>query len=206
MNILTFPLGQLQANCYLVEEEGTCIIIDPADSAEFLSEEIERRNLKPLALLATHGHFDHVMAVGELQMSYGIPFYICQEDLFLLQRLTATAEHFLKYKPYIVKPTLVNYLSKGELKIENFKFQILSTPGHTPGSCCFYFENEKAMFTGDTLFKDGIGRYDFKYSNKHDLYKSLHSLFTLDGIVTVYPGHGEKTLLHLEKENAMSYL
>ncbi len=104
MQILTFPLGQLQANCYLLIQDKECLIIDPGDSAEFLLEEILRRNLNVKGILATHGHFDHIMAVGELQMSLNCPFYIHEKDLFLIERLEKTAQHFLKSKQIVIPP------------------------------------------------------------------------------------------------------
>ena len=85
MKITTYPLGQLQANCYLLVHDKDCILIDPADDASFLLEEISRQNLNLVAMLATHGHFDHVMAVGEIQLSLKVPFYIHGKDLFLIK-------------------------------------------------------------------------------------------------------------------------
>lgn len=110
MKISIFSLGQLQTNCYLLEQNGECIIIDPADDAGFLLEELSRRNLKLMALLATHGHFDHIMAVGEIQLSFAVPFYISEKDLFLVKRVKETARHFLGYEPFVVPPKQINSL------------------------------------------------------------------------------------------------
>lgn len=195
MKIIKFSLGQLQANCYFLIEDNECLIVDPADEASFILEELQRRKLHLLGMIATHGHFDHVMAAGEIQMSLDIPLYIFREDLFLVDRLTETAEYFLGYKPHFVKPTNTKYLEQVNLKISNFKFKIIHTPGHTPGSCCLYFKDEKVIFTGDTLFKQGIGRYDFSYSSKDDLKKSLKELFKLPKDTIVYSGHGEETTI-----------
>lgn len=199
MEILTYPLGQLQANCYILVKDNQCIVIDPGDSADFILEIILRKNLKLQAILGTHGHFDHVMAVGEMQLNYPVPFYLHSKDLFLIERLQNTAEHFLEHKPIVLPPQNIISLTEGELKIERFIFQIISTPGHTPGSCCFYFEEEQVLFTGDTLFKDGIGRTDFKYGRPLELRHSLDKIFALKGVITVYSGHGEETLLEIEK-------
>lgn len=200
MKIMRFPLGQMQANCYFLIEDNQCLIIDPADDASFILEELQRRRLNLVGLLATHGHFDHVMAVGEIQLSLNVPLYIFKEDNFLINRLFETAEYFLGYKPHIIQPTNFKYLEiENSLKISNFEFQIINTPGHTPGSCCYYFKKENVLFTGDTLFKQGIGRYDFSYSNKKDLDSSLKKIFKLPGNTIVYSGHGEETTI--EKEN-----
>src|SRR3990167_10226457 len=104
MKIYTYPLGELQANCYFLVHDKDCIIIDPADSADFILEKIQIENLKVHAVFATHGHFDHVMAAGELQISLDVPFYIADEDLFLLKRVAETAKHFLGHSPPIIPP------------------------------------------------------------------------------------------------------
>jgi glyoxylase-like metal-dependent hydrolase (beta-lactamase superfamily II) len=198
MKIIQYRLGQLQANCYFLIEDNKCIIIDPADDAGFLLEELQRKKLKPITLLATHGHFDHVLAVGEIQMSFDIPFYIHQDDLFLVKRLNETAIHFLGYNPHAIQPKNIKLLNNNLLGIADFELRIISTPGHTPGGVCFYFEKEKTVFTGDTLFKDGIGRYDFSYSSYTDLQNSLKKLFQLPKEIVVYPGHGETTRIQEE--------
>ncbi len=191
-------LGQMGANCYLLIDEDKCLIIDPADEANFILEQIQRKKLKPLAMLATHGHFDHVMATGEIQLSFKIPLYICDKDLFLIKRLNKTAEHFLGYNPGVVEPTIIKSL-KADTKFDDFNFQFIATPGHTPGSVSFYLPQNKVLFSGDTLFKAGIGRYDFSYSSKSDLDNSLKKLFKLPEDTLVYPGHGEETNIKDER-------
>ncbi|HLL61039.1 MAG TPA: MBL fold metallo-hydrolase [Candidatus Nitrosocosmicus sp.] len=195
MNIVTYPLGQLQANCYFIINDNQCLIIDPGDSADFLLEEISRKNLIVAGILATHGHFDHVMAVGELQMSLNVPLYIHDADQFLLNRLKETSKHFLRFDPNVINPISIQNLTSGTFVIRNFKFVIISTPGHTPGSCCFYFEEEQAVFTGDTLFKDSVGSYNHSYSSKKDLFQSMNTINNLGEGITAYPGHGESFLL-----------
>jgi len=199
MPIFRYPLGQLQANCYLLVKEKQCLIIDPADEASFILGEIQRHKLNPLALLATHGHFDHVMAAGEIQLNFRISFYVNKQDLFLINRLSKTAEYFLRYKPDIISPGKIIFLKEGDFTIGNFHFKIISTAGHTPGSCFFYFPHEKTVFSGDTLFNKGVGRYDFSYSNKTKLKKSLKKILKLPEETVVYPGHGEKTIIGDEK-------
>ncbi|MDO8497270.1 MAG: MBL fold metallo-hydrolase [bacterium] len=199
MTILTFPLGQLQANCYFIIEDKECLIIDPGDDAAFILEEVQRRNLKVVGLLATHGHFDHIMAVGELQLSIDAPLYIDKRDMFLVERLNETAEYFLGYNPYSLKPNNIISFNKKTLEVPHFMFQVISTPGHTPGSVCFYLKGEGVLFTGDTLFKQGIGRYDFSYSDKKDLLNSITEILKLPDGTQMYPGHGETTTVEDEK-------
>lgn len=202
MKILKFPLGQLQANCYFLINDDQCLIIDPADDASFILEELQRRRLKLIGLLATHGHFDHVMAVGEIQLSMSIPLLINKEDQFLIDRLGETAEYFLGYKQSILSiKNIEDFRNKEIMTIGSFEFNIISTPGHTPGSVCFYFKKEKVIFTGDTLFKGAIGRYDFSYCNKKDLKESLIKLSKYPLDIKVYPGHEEETTIKEEQEN-----
>ncbi len=190
MKVIKYSLGQLQANCYFIIADEECVIIDPADDASFILEEVQRRKLKLVGMMATHGHFDHIMAAGEIQMSFDVPLYIHKNDLFLVERLNETAKYFLGFDPHALKPKKIEYLRKGLLKFRNWKLEILFTPGHTPGSCCFYFNKEKVIFTGDTLFKGAIGRYDFSYSSGNDLKKSLNKLLHMSKETLIYPGHG----------------
>ena len=210
MRIYTYPLGELQANCYLIENEGKGILIDPADDGSFLLEELQRKNIELEALLLTHGHFDHCMAAGEIQLAFGgvvetphgasVPsLYMSKKDQVLIDRLESTAEHFLGYKPIVLPPKKIEYISSGDLKIINFKFQILASPGHTPGGLCYYFPDEAVLFTGDTLFAGAIGRTDLSYSSKKDLWSSLKTILALPEETIVYAGHGESTYIGQEK-------
>ena len=199
MKTHTYALGELQANCYLLENEGKAIIIDPADDGSFLLEELQRKNLELVALFATHGHFDHIMAVGEIQMSFAVPFYLHNKDQFLIDRLESTAEHFLGHAALIIPPKLIKDLNPGQFEISNFKFKILASPGHTPGGVCFYFPEDQALYSGDTLFAGAIGRTDLSYSNKNDLWSSLKTILTLPEETTIYPGHGDSSYIGQEK-------
>jgi len=199
MKIHTYVLGEMQANCYLLENEGKAIIIDPADDANFLFEELQRKRLKLVALFATHGHFDHIMAVGEIQMSINVPLYIHKKDQFLIDRLENTAEHFLGHKQIIVSPHNFEYVSTETLHVTRFAFDVIETPGHTPGGVCYSFPSEKIIFTGDTLFAGAVGRTDFSYSNKNELLTSLKTILSFPEETTIYPGHGELSFIGQEK-------
>lgn len=216
MQILHFSLGELQTNCYLLIQENECLLIDPADDAGFLLEEIQRRNLHLVGMIATHGHFDHIMAAGEIQLSINVPLYIYLKDFFLIKRLKETAKHFLGYDPNIIQPKLIQSILDRDVTrldptIESkrvnhvftpFGMEIIYSPGHTPGGCCFYFPKEQAIFTGDTLFKNAVGRTDLSYSSKKDLNTSINRLIeVIPEETTVYPGHGETTTIMDEKLN-----
>jgi len=204
IKIQTFILGELQTNCYLVIDQNTqqCLIIDPADNANFISEQILRQNLKPVAILATHGHFDHILAADELQMAFaspaeasakeGLPFYINEKDLFLVKNLQKNASFWTKRTIVEKSPDKISFFSSNiKYQISNIKFEVIPTPGHTPGSVCFYFPKEKILFSGDTLFADGVGRTDLSYSSPNDLQNSLKKLAQLPRETKIYPGHGK---------------
>jgi len=205
MKIVKYSLGQLQANCYFLINGQDCLVIDPGDEANFILEQLQRQKLYLVGVMATHGHFDHIGAAGEIQLSFNVPLYIFKEDKFLIDRLNETTKYFLGFNPNFIKPINIKYLTTEMLYVSSYKLQMLRTPGHTPGSCCFYFKEESILFTGDTLFKDGVGRYDFSYSSKDDLNKSLKKIFKLPEETVVYPGHGEETNIEDEKKNSLHY-
>lgn len=222
MQVIKFSLGQLAANCYFLVKDKKCLIIDPADEAAFILEKIVRENLELVGMVATHGHFDHIMAAGEIQLSYDVPLYIHEKDLFLVKRMQSTAKHFLGHNPHMLEPKRIEKLQGRTERVGPFKFEMIRTPGHTPGSCCFVFHlggvpqaqhhlrggrpdvederTKKILFSGDTLFKSGIGRYDFSYSSFQDLQRSLKKLFEMPKNTLVYPGHGEKTTIGEERK------
>jgi glyoxylase-like metal-dependent hydrolase (beta-lactamase superfamily II) len=202
MNILTYQVGQMQANCYFLIDGHDALVIDPGDSGEFLLEIISRQSLNVHAILATHGHFDHIMAAGEMQLALGVPFYIQQHDMFLLERIGDTAKHFLGYEPYVLAPKDVLNMELGSVNIGPFALNIISTPGHTPGSVCIYHQGEGSVFVGDLLFHGGgIGRYDFSYSDKKQLIQSIkHLLATVPDETIMYSGHGESSIMEVEQQ------
>lgn len=194
MKYKCYCLGQLQTNTYLLFDENSLenAIIDPSDDANFIIEEILHNNLKPKYILATHGHFDHILAAWELQLAFDIPFYISKKDLFLVENMAKSAEYWLKTKIIEKPPGKILFLedikdfSLGENKIE-----FVYTPGHTPGSVCYFIKKEKFIFTGDTLFNNGIGRTDFKYSRPLDIQKSIKMIKSKFKNYLILPGHGE---------------
>ena len=150
--------------------------------------------------MATHGHFDHVLAAGELQMIFNIPFYIHQSDKFLLKEMNSSASFWLKQKINRPLPQNIKLIKKEfSLEFGGCRLKVIETSGHTPGSVCFL--SDGVIFSGDTLFKNGVGRTDFSYSDKTQLEKSLEKIFRLAPKTIVYPGHGETTAVKDEKIN-----
>jgi len=247
MEIERLVVGRLQTNCYLAScpKTNETVIIDPGDDGDFIAQRIHDLGLKPKLILATHGHFDHVLAVMELNLAFKIPFLIHEDDLFLLKRLRKTAEYFLGYDAYpegILEPLADRFLKDGDvITFGKEKLTVVETPGHTPGSICFRglagvsadsstrpgkpfgfkgsqpegLKNQRdgkikfsakipILFSGDTLFCQGVGRTDFSYGSQEKLDKSIKKLLKLPKKTLVYPGHGPETNIASEKNSSFS--
>ncbi len=197
-----YQVGQIMTNCYLVSNEETkeLVIIDPGDQADLLARKIDESGAKPMAILLTHGHFDHVLAVNELAEQYQIPVYAHENEK---KQLHSTAVEFF---PHLGRSgeIRVDHFISGEplLKLAGFEIKVLMTPGHTQGGVCYYFEKEGLLFSGDTLFFGSIGRTDFPGGSYKDLIQSVETkLFPLPEDVVVYPGHNNATSIGFEKQN-----
>lgn len=192
--VLPLPVGQMQANCYILFDKKTreCTIVDPGDDADFIIRRITDMRARPTKILATHGHFDHILAVGELRLAYSIPFFIHKDDAFLVANMADSAKHFLNITTD-PPPTIDEFLILSKnVSVGKTEFEVISTPGHTPGSVCLYNEYEKILFCGDLLFDSGaVGRVDFSYSDKDKMKQSIKKIMKLPDNLTVYPGHGD---------------
>jgi len=197
----TLIVGSLSTNCYLYYSKSKdCIIIDPGDDAEYIIDTITRLSLKPRAIIATHGHFDHILAVEQLKQIFKIPFYCSIKDKFLTKSMRQRASRWLSRKIYEISPD-IDIDFKDVISLGEISFEVISTPGHTPGSICLYSKKENLLFSGDTIFAKGyIGRYDFSYSDKLQLEKSIHLILQLTGETKIYPGHGEETYVKQEQK------
>ena len=194
MEILSFSLGALNTNAYLVfcPKTRAGLIIDPADEANFLSEKILREKIKPLAIVATHGHFDHLLAANELQLAFGIPFLIHQNDQKILSTLQKSASWHLRRKMSEEPPKKLSFLKEGgKICFGKEWLTVIELPGHTPGSIGLYNFSQKILFSGDTIFKDGVGRTDFAYSSPENLTQSLQKIREKFAGFRIFPGHGE---------------
>ena len=194
MSIETLTVGESDTNCYLVWDNKTkdAVIIDPGDDADYIMRKVGDLDITPKACLATHGHFDHVLASFELSTAYGIPFYVHKKDDFLLRRTKGTAMFFTKNSE--IDPVVANYLEskRQALKFGSLTLKVVSTPGHTPGGVCFVLDSEEAVFVGDLFFADeSVGGFNHKYSSKQELVSSLTKIKDNFSGYTVYPGHGE---------------
>lgn len=203
LKIKTLTIGQMQTNCYLIfdQENKDCLIIDPGDDADYISKIILELKLNPLKIIATHGHFDHILGVTELKLNFNTPFFINPSDYFLVANMAKNAQFFLGIKTGPPPKIDGRIKDKEEVVIGTHKLLVIKTAGHTPGSICLYCQKQQFLITGDTLFANGtIGRTDFSYSSSPNLKKSLLKIFKLPAETIIYPGHGEKSNLQSEKQ------
>ncbi len=200
LRLLYFVVGLLDTNTYLVYDEETrdAVVIDPGGEVNELINWIERLNLNLRAILATHGHFDHVWGVDDLKSHYNAPFYMHHLDV----EIARTSMSWVKLwgvKPKEA-PTPDHTIANDQvLRIGSIDIVAIHTPGHTPGSTCFYIPRLGALFSGDTLFAGTVGRTDLPGGSSEDLMKSLAKIFRRLPLDTfVYPGHGPSTTLRRE--------
>lgn len=212
-HIESLVVGELDTNCYLLwcPQTYECLIIDPGDSGTAIIEIVLAKQLTPIGIVLTHGHFDHVLGLLEVQLAFGVPSFLHPADDFLIQRAQASAQHWLKH-PVDPVPTATHQLSDQQLlQVGAQKLRVIHTPGHTPGSICltsFFgsddtadFEQKNAasdeiLICGDLIFKEGYGRTDFVYAKTMQLFSSVDKLATeLPKNTYCYPGHGESFYL-----------
>lgn len=201
MNIKRMSLGELGTNCYILSQDHEALIFDPGAEEEKIIQYLEEQELTPQAILLTHAHFDHIGAVDPLRKHYSLDVYLHEEEAHWLgepslNRSTAfTREQVVTDPPeHILKP--------GSWEISQFSFEVLHTPGHSPGSVTFLFKDHEFIVSGDVLFQRGVGRTDLPQGSMAQLVKSIREkLYVLDDHFVVYPGHGVPTSIGDEKLN-----
>lgn len=193
-------LGMVYTNCYFLKnkETGELLLIDPAASPEKISEKIDEMQAKPAGILLTHGHYDHILAVEDIRKKYGIKVYACSEEQEMLLDPSINMSGFFgggcSVRPDVLLKDLDVFTAAG------FSIQMIHTPGHTVGSCCYYIEEEGVLFSGDTLFYGSVGRTDFPGGSTAEIVRSLHKLVdSLPEETEVYPGHDASTTIGYEK-------
>lgn len=211
INIEHFTFNAFQTRCSVVwDEAGNCAVIDPgaSDQAERskLISFIDSKGLKPSCIMLTHCHFDHIYGVSDLAGTYGIPVYMHKSENFTI----STTNPFICNAYGLPLPdtssltgdsAAVSYVSEGEIiEVGTLRFEVIETPGHSPGGVCYIERNEKTLFCGDTLFAGAIGRTDHPGGDYDMMMKGIfEKLMILDGEVAVIPGHGPESDIATER-------
>jgi glyoxylase-like metal-dependent hydrolase (beta-lactamase superfamily II) len=198
INIHKITAGPFQENGYIVHSDDNvnCIIIDPGDNPEWYIKEIENNNLNPIAILNTHGHVDHIHAVQPLKDHYSVPFYIHKNEKMIIDHYP---QGCLMYGMTPNERPVVDcwLINENSITIGDYNLEIINTPGHTPGGVCYKINGD--IFTGDTLFKNSIGRTDFPGGDYNTLMDSLKLLIEkVPGNTRVHSGHGSSTIIENE--------
>ena len=200
LKINHYVVGPVQTNCYFAinDETKELIIIDPGYSPKQLAERVRQEGCTPVAILLTHGHFDHIMAAQAVKEKYNIPIYACRQEEEMLREPSVNMTAHYGKNCSIIPDVLLNDLEV--FQVAGFTIQIIHTPGHTKGSCCYYIEEEDVLFSGDTVFYGSVGRTDFPGGSTADIVRSLHKLVdSLPEETEVFPGHDASTTIGYEK-------
>jgi hydroxyacylglutathione hydrolase len=211
MQVHKFVFNAFQENTYVVSDSSkNCVIIDPGcyDSHERreLFDFITRHELKPLALLNTHGHIDHVMGNAAVVDHYQVPYYLHELDLPTM-RAVAGYSHLYGFEGYVPSPEPTHLLEDGqELVFGDIRLRVIFGPGHAPGHVAFYSEEEKFVINGDILFRGSFGRTDLPGGDFNTLRHTIvHVMFKLPEDTVVYSGHGPETTIGFEKAHNAIY-
>lgn len=195
LRIKTCVLGMVGTNCHIIYHDITreALIIDPADDSGQIVLLCSQMDIKPVAILLTHGHFDHIMAVEEVRKHYDIPVYAGEQETDLLadpnRNMSALYGGWVSVRPQ------TTFKDQEVINIAGFDCKVLHTPGHTPGSVCYWIEKEGVLVSGDTLFYESLGRTDFPGGSTREIIASIGRLFQLPDDTMVYSGHGEPTTI-----------
>ncbi len=195
-------LGMCQTNCYFLyrEDSKDCILIDPADQGHQIHHALTKNGFVIQAILLTHGHFDHIWGANEVRELSGVKMYAYEAEKELLNSEKLNVSKGAG-RPYTAEAD--GYLQDGEeVTAAGMTCRCIATPGHTAGSCCYYFEEAGILVSGDTLFQESVGRTDLPTGNMRTLVESVkQKLFVLPEETKVYPGHGDSTTIGYEKRH-----
>ena len=206
MKINHYVVSMAQTNCYIVinDENKECFIIDPGASGKQLAERIRQDGLTPVAILLTHGHFDHAGAAKTLVDEFDIKVYAHEAEEDTLKDPQKNVSWMINCKETYDADVFLK--DEEEIKLAGFQIKVLHTPGHTEGGCCYYIPSEAVVFTGDTLFAQSVGRTDCPGGSMSQIVHSIQErLLTLnkpgniETDIMVYPGHNDPTTIETER-------
>jgi hydroxyacylglutathione hydrolase len=206
IQIKKFTFNVFAENTYIISnDKNEAIILDPGCSNAYeqtqLSEYIEKQGLTPIRLLNTHCHIDHVLGNDFVKEKYALKLEAHRNELPVLARVHEYAAMFGQEIDAQLPPEIF-IEDQATFDFGDTRFKALLAPGHSPGSLCFYFENEKVVIAGDVLFKGSVGRYDLPGANGEDLYRSVTEvMMSLPDDVKVFSGHGPETTIGEERKS-----
>lgn len=200
MKIEKFLIGIISTNCYIVQNEETkeAVVVDPAAAPSYVLSHVKSKGLTIKAILLTHGHFDHILGLDGWLKEWRVPVYAHENEKELLEdpklNMSDVYGHGYGY------PNAVYVKDGQKILAAGMEFEVIYTPGHTAGGCCYYMAEEQVLFSGDTLFCHSMGRTDFPTGSEAELIRSIkEKLFVLPNETKVYPGHEAETVIAEEK-------
>lgn len=206
VQVACLTLGMFATNCYFIfddnftDENGKKhgIFIDPAEKGKMIYDSLTNKGFVVDLILLTHGHLDHIGGADELRKLSGAKIGCYEKEMALCNDLHLNASVYFGMNAQVVPD--IYYKDEEEISAANLTCKLIATPGHTSGGCCFYFEEEKKLFCGDTLFEESVGRTDLPTGSLSELIRSINErLFVLPDDTYCYPGHGETTTIGHEK-------
>lgn len=207
MHIEHFTFNPFQERtCIVSDEAGFCAFVDPGcygkEELSRITDFVNRQGLKPVCIMLTHAHFDHIYGMAALAKEYGIPVYAHRDEMFTIDTTNPQVCGAYGLELPETFPSRFEWAAEGEvIEVGSLKFEVLETPGHSRGGLCFYERNEGVLFSGDTLFAGAIGRTDHPGGDYDLLMKSIfEKLMVLDSQVVVIPGHGPTSEIGVERE------
>ena len=205
ISIKTFAFNLLQENTYVVSDDTLeCIIIDCGayydDERRTITDYISSQGLKPVRLLATHGHWDHNLGIDTIYQTYGLRVEAAKEDEFIISDIPHNFQSIIGAPLRREYPAVGRFFTPDEvIRFGHHSLQVLKTPGHSPGSVVFYCAEERTAFTGDTLFRMSVGRTDFDGGSYTQLMSSLANVLAkLPADTVILPGHGPQSTIDYE--------
>ncbi len=194
-------IGFGQTNGYFIYHEGEkkVIFIDPADNGKYIAQALQEKGFEVEAILLTHGHYDHILGCSALRQVTGAKVYALAEEEDILQSASLNLSESAGRACTVKVNTFFH--DNEEVNLLGFKVKVIATPGHTKGSCCYYFEDAKVLVCGDTLFLESVGRSDLPTGSMGELSRSIRDkLSKLPDDTLVYPGHGDSTTIGHERK------
>ena len=194
--------GPIEENCYVIHNDTQALVVDPGNDAHKIIAELTTREVKPVAVLITHAHYDHIGALEEIRSHYNIPVYISPIEQDWLTDANLNLSGLVRHNDIldvVCRPAEFEFTNYEDYTLGGMTFKVVPTPGHSPGSVSFIFED--FVVTGDALFRGSVGRSDLPMGDSQVLLDGIRKeLFTLPETFRAYPGHGPQTTIRREKE------